>query len=72
MQMLQIPVDINQGGRPKSSTNESTREHSRKKKIAVNCAASEASRMKSEYCSQGYERVPKGAYKGRGKQLSSG
>jgi len=58
-----IVVDINQGGRPKGSTNESIREHIRKKKLALNFAASEASRMKSEYRSRGFERVPKGVYK---------
>jgi len=56
-------VDINRGGRPKGSTNESIREHIRKKKLALNFAASEASRMKSEYRSLGFERVPKGVYK---------
>jgi hypothetical protein len=58
-----IVVDINRGGRPKGSTNESIREHIRKKKLALNFAASEASRMKSEYRSLGFECVPKGVYK---------
>jgi hypothetical protein len=54
--------NTNQGGRPKGSMNESIREHKRNKKLALNYAASEASRIKTQFQSQGFERIPKGAY----------
>jgi hypothetical protein len=54
--------NTNRGGRPKGSTNESIREHNRNKKLALNYAASEASRIKTQFRIQGCERIPKGAY----------
>jgi hypothetical protein len=41
--------NTNRGGRPKGSTNESIREHNRNKKLALNYAASEASRIKTQF-----------------------
>jgi hypothetical protein len=41
---------------------ESIREHKRNKKLALNYAASEASRIKTQFQFQGFERIPKGAY----------
>jgi hypothetical protein len=54
--------NTNRGGRPKGSTSESIREHKRTKTLALNYAASEASRIKTQFQYQGFERIPKGAY----------
>jgi hypothetical protein len=52
--------EVNQGGRPKGSTNENIREAKRAKKLALNYAASEASLIKQHSQSKGYEWIPKG------------
>ncbi len=56
-------AEVNQGGRPKGSTNENIRKAKHAKKLALNYAASETSLIKQHIQLQGYEQIPKGVYK---------